>query len=239
MGSLAKRGLIDSIPVMISFFFMFSAIGSTYQKNGIPMLESFLGTAFIFAAPLQISGMELIQNGLIYSGILLTIVINFRFILMSFIILEKFPGVERWKIYPSMIMFSASTYAVTTSYVNSIGRNDGKVNFHYYLSVGIPCYVVAVVSTVFGYLASEYINYESLKDTINLIIPINFFLMALKDEKNKLALVSTLSGIVLAPVLNSLGNSLFEISCILVMGAIIYKGYKGISKDAKLVHSKE
>jgi len=80
-----NQGVIDSIPIWISFFFIFSSIGAIYSYHGYSLVFAVLNSALIFAAPLQIYFLENSFNS-IFLIIAASLLINFRFMLMSHLV---------------------------------------------------------------------------------------------------------------------------------------------------------
>ncbi|CDG16221.1 AzlC family ABC transporter permease [Xenorhabdus doucetiae] len=55
--------MADSLPVCISFFFIFTSIGALYQSHGVPLTETLVGSLLIYAAPLQVAAVGYLADG--------------------------------------------------------------------------------------------------------------------------------------------------------------------------------
>ena len=106
-------GILDSFPICASFAFVFSGVGALSNELGFTFSQSTLSTAAIFAAPLQAFVSRLMHDGDVALLLSATLLANFRFALMGAVIKRYFSDVSRWKVFPSMLFLSASTYAVT------------------------------------------------------------------------------------------------------------------------------
>ncbi|QUM88134.1 AzlC family ABC transporter permease [Moritella sp. 36] len=196
-----RQGMLSSLPTAVSFFFVFSSLGALYHEKGAELLDTALGTALIFAAPLQISGIDAFSNGQLIAALALTILINFRFLFMSMVAVQYFVGVSKAKVLTSMLMFSASTYAVTHSHFKASGLSNGKDQFDYYLGVAIPSYLIAIVATIFGFLLSSRIDYASMDMFIKMILPLHFTILTAKNTGPGFTVLATIIGGVCAPML--------------------------------------
>lgn len=218
--------MIDSIPVAVSFFFVFASLGALYQEKGIQLMDTALGTALIFAAPLQVTGVDVVSNGQIVAALALTLLVNFRFLFMSMVASQYFVGVSRVKVLFSMLMFSASTYAVTHYHLKSSGITSGKSQFRYYLGVSVPSYLVAIAATVFGFLLSSRVDYASLEMFIVMILPLHFTALTAKNSGQGFTVLATIVGGLCAPLLVELD------SVWLMVGLPVVAGYFLAVRDA-------
>ena len=216
-----RQGLIDSIPVAISFFFVFSSLGALYQGKGIQFIETVMGTALIFAAPLQVSGVEIISNGQVVAGVALTLLINFRFLFMSMVTANYFVGVSRARVLCSMLMFSASTYAVTHYHLKSSGIRDGASQFRYYLGVSVPSYLVAVIATICGFILSSRIDYSAMEIFMVMILPIHFTALTARNSGQGLTVPATVVGGLCAPLLMEVDTLWLTVGLPLVVGLVL------------------
>ncbi|AOM41477.1 hypothetical protein A9255_13370 [Xenorhabdus hominickii] len=152
---------MHSLPVCISFFLIFASIGALYQSHGVPLAETLVGSLLIHAAPLQVAAVGYLADGAVFSVIILALLINFRFFLMAMVMSQYFHGIPKRNILLSMLGFSASTYTVTHSHICAENITDGKSQFHFYLGVAIPCFVITFCATLLGYISAEHLNYGS------------------------------------------------------------------------------
>lgn len=196
-----KRGLKDSVPIMISFFFVFSALGALYHERGYHFFDTALGTIAIFAGPLQISLVDILARGQVFTALALTVLINFRFLFMAMVASQYFKGVSKVKVFLSLQMFSASTYAVSHAHFQSEEVNDGESQFRYFLGVAAPSYGVAVLATIIGYLGVSYFNYSSVALFAAMVLPIHFTALTAKNSKKGFTVLATVLGGIGAPIL--------------------------------------
>ncbi|QLL11841.1 AzlC family ABC transporter permease [Pseudomonas chlororaphis] len=214
----ARRGIIDSIPVAVSFFFVFASLGALYQEKGIQLLDAALGTALIFAAPLQVTGVDVVSNGQIVAALALTVLVNFRFLFMSMVASQYFVGVAKAKVLFSMLMFSASTYAVTHYHLKSSGVRNGASQFRYYLGVSVPSYLVAITATIFGFLLSSRVDYASIEMFMVMILPLHFTALTAKNSGQGFTVLATLIGGLCAPLLIELDSVWLMVGLPVVVG---------------------
>ncbi|MBA3771588.1 MAG: AzlC family ABC transporter permease [Ramlibacter sp.] len=163
------EGCIASIPICVSFAFLFFSVGSLCTTYGYSLAQAASMTALIFAAPLQVF---IVQNGesLSLPALLMaSLLINFRFLIMASSLSEKFRGVALIKLMMSIPMLSASTFTLSST-KNS---ESGPALFHYYLGVGSAAIGTAFIATIAGSLiAGQSNNY--LTGVINVILPAHF-----------------------------------------------------------------
>jgi predicted branched-subunit amino acid permease len=194
------EGVLDSLPICASFVFVFSGVGALAREMGFTLWQSTLSTALIFAAPLQAFVSGLMEKGDIVLLLSATVLANFRFTLMGAVVKRYFAGVARWRIYASMFFLSASTYAVTHTGL-SRRRLSGQQQFNYFLGVSIPCYCVAAVASVIGYVflaaqAGSFISHLAMA-----VLPIHFSSLTAKRKEESGVLACTLAGMAVAPLL--------------------------------------
>ena len=216
-----KKGIFDSVPIAIAFFFVFSSIGAVYHNHGISLFNTLVSTLFLFSAPLQMALVDIIGNNNLYSAAALTMIINFRIFIMAMASNRYYQGVSKMKLYPSLMMFSGSSFIVCDLFFKSEHINEGKAQFNYYLGVCTPPFLVAVLSTFIGYEIIYQLNSDLLKNSILMVIPIYFTILSSKTSKEPWAFQSVLLGGLLTPVLMSIDNDYMTILSPLLAGMII------------------
>ncbi|WP_340609093.1 AzlC family ABC transporter permease [Xenorhabdus bharatensis] len=219
--SLFRKGMLDSLPVCISFFLIFASVGALYQNKGLSLIEAMVGSVFTFAAPLQVAVVNYLANGALLSVIILTLIINFRFFLMSMVMSQYFHGISKSKVVLSMLAFSASTYTVTHAHLVAEKIPEGKAQFNYYLGVSVPSFVIAVLATLLGYVSSDYLNYDSISLFLVMLIPIHFSSLTAKRAGKDLSVFATLVGGLCAPFINELNIQLMDIAIPIIVGMCI------------------
>lgn len=213
-----RQGMVDALPVVVSFLFVFSSLGALYHEKGVGFLHTLLGSALIFAAPLQVSNVDAIANSHLLAGVMLTLLVNFRFLFMSLIMTQYFYGVPRTQVFLAMLMFSASTFAVTHAHLKSSSLKDGTSQFNYYLGVCVPSYSMAVIATAGGYWLADYVNYSSWDSYITMILPIHFTALVAKNSANGMTVIATLIGGFCAPLLNGVDSLWFTVTLPVIGG---------------------
>jgi predicted branched-subunit amino acid permease len=193
-------GMLDSIPICVSFIFVFSGVGALSKSAGLTFWDSSLSTATIFAAPLQAFISGLMRDGSTVLLLSATLLANFRFALMGAVVKRYFEGVARWKIYLSMMFLSASTYAVTHTGL-STRKLSGSQQFAYFLGVAVPSYSVAVIATMMGYAFLANRSGSLLSHLAVAVLPIHFASLTAKRKDNTGVLICTLTGVIVAPLL--------------------------------------
>ncbi|MBD2795898.1 AzlC family ABC transporter permease [Xenorhabdus sp. 18] len=223
--------MADSLPVCISFFFIFTSIGALYQSHGVPLTETLVGSLLIYAAPLQVAAVGYLADGAVLSVIILALLINFRFFLMAMVMSQYFHGIPRRNILLSMLGFSASTYTVTHSHLSAENITDGKSQFHFYLGVAIPCFVITFCATLLGYISAEHLNYQSFSLFLVMLVPIHFASLAAKRSGKDRSVLATMMGGICAPLLNELDMKLVDLALPILCGIGIAFIERKISKD--------
>ncbi|WP_152671549.1 AzlC family ABC transporter permease [Xenorhabdus khoisanae] len=234
MNPFIRKGMVDSLPVCISFFLIFTSIGALYQSHGVPLMETLIGSLLIYAAPLQVAAVGYLADSAALSVIILALLINFRFFLMAMVMTQYFQGVPKRNILLSMLGFSASTYTVTHSYLSAENVSDGKSQFHFYLGVAIPCFMVTFCATLLGYISAEHLNYESLSLFLVMLVPIHFATLTAKRSGKDLSVLATVMGGLCAPLLNEVDMKLMDLAVPVLCGIVIALIERKIRKDRTL-----
>ncbi|PHM71898.1 AzlC family ABC transporter permease [Xenorhabdus kozodoii] len=218
LNSLFRKGMVDSLPVCISFFFIFTSIGALYQSQGVPLMETLVGSLLVYAAPLQVAAVGYLADGAILSVIILALLINFRFFLMGMVMAQYFHGVPKRHVLLSMLGFSASTYTVTHSHLSAENITDGKSQFHFYLGVALPCFVITFCATLLGYMSAEYLDYSSLSLFLVMLVPIHFASLTAKRSGKDMSVLATVMGGICAPLLNEVNMKLIDLAVPVLCG---------------------
>ncbi|OTA18159.1 hypothetical protein Xbed_03155 [Xenorhabdus beddingii] len=226
--------MVHSLPVCISFFLIFTSIGALYQSHGVPLMETLIGSLLIYAAPLQVAAVGYLADGAILSVIILALLINFRFFLMAMVMSQYFQGIPKRNILLSMLGFSASTYTVTHSHLSAENITEGKSQFHFYLGVAVPCFVITFCATLLGYVSAEYLNYESLSLFLAMLVPIHFASLTAKRSGKDMSVLATVMGGLCAPLLNEMAMKLMDLALPVLCGMVIAFIEQKIRKERTL-----
>ncbi|MDC9590806.1 AzlC family ABC transporter permease [Xenorhabdus sp. XENO-10] len=231
MNPFFRKGMVDSLPVCVSFFLMFASIGALYQNHGVPLTETLVGSLLIYAAPLQVAAVGYLADETVFSVIILALLINFRFFLMAMVMSQYFHGIPKRKILPSMLGFSASTYTVTHSHLSAENITDGKSQFNFYLGVAIPCFVITFCATLLGYLSAEHLNYESVSLFLVMLVPIHFASLTAKRSGKDMSVLATVMGGLCAPLLNEVDMKVMDLVIPILCGIGIALWERKIRQD--------
>ena len=107
------EGCLDSIPICISFAFLFFSCGSLCTAYGYRPIQAVSMKALIFASPLQIF---IAQNGdtlSLAALALASLLINFRFVIMASALSDKLRSVSLAKLLISIPLLTASTFMLS------------------------------------------------------------------------------------------------------------------------------
>ncbi len=157
-------GCIDSIPICVSFAFLFFSIGSLCNNHGYSLPHTASMTFFIFSAPLQIF---IAQNGdsiSLAALIIASLLINFRFLIMSAALSEKFKSISLIKLFLAVPMLSASTFSASNK------KGDGTTLFHYYVGIGLMAMITAILASMLGSILAIKIS----AFVTSIILPMHF-----------------------------------------------------------------
>lgn len=193
-----KQGIKSSLPICVAFFLCFSSLGLLAHAKELSFIEATLLTATIFAGPSQTFVIN--NHDLSLWAVALNIIIlNFKFILMSALIVPLWQKRKRLTI-PALYFMCSSAYLVC-----SIKKNI-KDPWSFYVGLVFTSYCVAVLSTMIGYKA-----WDTLVDTrvflsalAHIVLPTHFTCLTIKRKGELFAIGATLLGILLTPILTSL-----------------------------------
>lgn len=193
-------GLADAIPVSISFFFLFLAVGATSANAGLDLMQGVVMSLLVFAAPAQLIIADMAANQNIGALLLTTFVINFRFTVMSTALIAFFRSVSKGALFGGLAMLSASTFGV--SFIRFKDQNDpltGPEMFRYYLGVSVLSFGTAALSTLLGALLASRANAAVLEVT-KLILPLYFATLLAREWGKAKPLIAAGLGFVCAAI---------------------------------------
>ncbi|WP_161597590.1 AzlC family ABC transporter permease [Fluviispira multicolorata] len=216
---LFREGLIDALPIWLSFFFMFSSLGSICQANHLNDINSLLLTLLIFAAPAQLAILYALKQDVnILYIIFIVFVVNFRFLLNSAVMAPYFRNAKPIHSFIAMLMFSASTFTVAYTKFKSEDFKQGHIAYFY--GVAIPSYIFALVSTMFGYYFVKEFSDERIPLIFMIVMPLHFAALTARRYPDIFAIVATLSGFLAMPFIQSLKINFIEIIYALIIGVL-------------------
>ncbi|KTB62822.1 AzlC family ABC transporter permease [Pseudomonas syringae] len=190
-------GCVDSLPVCLTFMFLFFSIGAACRDAGFNGLQALTMTFTVHAAPLQVFIAQHGENLTIMSILFTTLVVNFRFLIMSSVLTEHFKGVPLWKALLSAQLLSISTFTLSNA------RKDKIANvYDYYLGCGISTLTIAIIATGLGFWISGEQS-PFMQSVISVILPIHFTVLASLAWPKLKPLIATVAGFVLTPIVGS------------------------------------
>ncbi len=205
------EGCIDSLPVCLTFMFLFFSIGAASRGAGFTGFQALLMTFTVHAAPLQVFLAQHGENLTVMSILFTTLVVNFRFLIMSSVLTEHFKGVPLWKSLLSAQLLSISTFTLSNARKGMIANI-----YNYYLGCGISTLFIAVLATGLGYWVSAEQN-PLLQSAISVILPIHFTVLASLAWPKLKPMIATGAGFALTPIV---GRYLHEYQIFVVPFAI-------------------
>ncbi|PZT47793.1 branched-chain amino acid ABC transporter permease [Helicobacter valdiviensis] len=186
-------GLKDSAIFGVSFIFLYLSIGANGYANSLSFFETLSTTLFVFSTPLQFLLVQSYHEG--YILIPLILAMNARFLLMSATLAPYFKNQSIFRLSLSSIIICPSVFSGCISYF----KKSSSHPFAYFLGLGIPIWLVSLLSTAIGYETGSSLNSPQLKEIIALVLPLQFTGLAAKHYPNLKEVNSYFLGFLLAP----------------------------------------
>ena len=210
------HGCRDSLPVCLTFLFLFSSIGALANKAGFSLLQAIAMTFTIHAAPLQALIVQKADTLGVTALLVATMLVNFRFLVMSSVLAERFQHVNLGRSLISVQLLSISTFTLSSR----CGKGTGDV-YGYYLGCGITTLCCAVAATAAGHLIGATPSAVTAQ-LIAIILPVHFTALACHTSGGIRAFQATLAGFVLTPLLGSQVGSLHVLVVPLSVAALLW-----------------
>jgi predicted branched-subunit amino acid permease len=207
-------GVLHSYPICLAFIFMYSALGMLGHANGISLTELIAMSICIFSAPLQAFLINSPDLSILATAIN-TFVLNFRFFLMSSVLIPL------WKknifTIPSLHFICGSTYMVCSAEKH---KND---LWSFYLGVSLPSYITGIFATIFGYFLWDIgTNYKLFMSSLaHIVLPIHFICLALKRKKEKFTVMASLIGLIMTPLVAMIDNRFSTFAWLIIAGLMV------------------
>jgi predicted branched-subunit amino acid permease len=224
-------GLRDAIPVSISFFFLFLAVGATSANAGLDVIQGVTLSLLVFAAPAQLIIADMVASQNIGAVLLTTLVINFRFTVMSTALMAFFRSVSKGALFAGLAMISASTFGV--SFIRFKDKDDplsGGEMFRYYLGVSALSFVTAVLSTLLGAVLATRANAAVLEVT-KLILPLYFATLLAREWGKARPLIAAGLGFVCAAIAEPLYPNFGLVIAAVLVGLVMTLAVKLEARD--------
>lgn len=210
------HGIAHSYAVCIALALIFITIGMLGHAKGFSLTKMLVMSATVFAGPLQ----AIIINNYELPILILALnafILNFKFLLMSSRLLPTWP--KHKMTIPSLHFICSSTYMVCAT------EKDVENPWLFYLGIGIPSYIVTILSTAVGFflwqIGTDY--QEFLNALAHIILPVHFTALTMKRKKEVIAIAITITGFLLTAVLSKLINPQFTIiAWIIIAGIVVF-----------------
>ena len=183
----------------IALFASFIAIGALFKSIGLNIQESVFSTFLTYALP----GSLIMAESLIVGASLLNIflavwLVNARLYpmtvaLMPLLIHKNQP---RWKYYLSCHFIAVSSWLIMKDNYEVI-KKENRIDF--WIGIGTATWSVAILATVVGYIASDFLNKDILVG-LAIINPIYFTCMMLSAMKTIQITLSVTLGAIIGPM---------------------------------------
>lgn len=192
-----EQGFRDALPVGVSFFFLFLAVGGASRVAGLSTLQSTVMSLVVFAAPAQFAIFDLMARQRPWLDILaVTALVNSRFFVMAAALLPYFRGIPTTRVLLALPMLSASTFALP--FIRFKQGNETRP-FHYYLGVAAGSYPVAVVATTAGVFLVHGLP-DVFIQALRMILPVYFATLLAREWPKPRPLIAGFLGFTLTPL---------------------------------------
>lgn len=198
ISSSFRAGVKAAIPIWIAYISTSFTLGIAAKAYGLHMGEIVLMSALVFASPAQFAALEPLASGKPALQILLiTFLINLRFVVMSATIAPYFGRVRRAALFFASHLISISTFIIPYVHFQKQPREQvgadaieewGRSNFHYFLGLAATSISVWVAGTGFGYWAALHVP-PGFEEGLKFMLPGYFACLLAVDLKGKGALL--------------------------------------------------
>ena len=160
----------------IALGFSFVAIGAMLKSLGFNIQESIFSTFLTYALPGSLVMADSLLIGASLANIFLAVwLVNARLYPMT---ISLFPlmmdkNQPKWKYYLSCHFIAVSAWLIMKKNYASIDR---KFRIDYWIGLGCATWSVAIISTVIGFLAADYLN-KDIMIGLAIVNPVYFICM--------------------------------------------------------------
>jgi len=176
----------------------FIAIGALLKNLGFSVQESIFSTFMIYALPGSLVMAESMLIGASLVNIFLAVwLVNARLYPMTVALMPLLMHKDqpRWKYYLSCHFIAVSSWLIVKDNYELIEK-ENRIDF--WIGIGTATWSVAIISTVIGYIASDFLNKDILIG-LAIINPIYFTCMMLGAMKTIQISLSVVLGAILGP----------------------------------------
>ena len=177
----------------------FVAIGALLKNLGFTIQESIFSTFLTYALPGSLVMAESMLIGASLINIFVAVwLVNARLYpmtvsLMPLLMHENQP---RWKYYLSCHFIAVSSWLIMKDNYENIEK-EKRIDF--WIGIGTATWSVAIISTIIGYVASDFLNKDVLIG-LAIINPIYFICMMIGAMKTIQISLSVILGAILGPI---------------------------------------
>ena len=202
-----REGVKAAVPIWIAYVSTSLTLGVAAKAYNLSLGEIVLMSALVFAAPAQFAALEPLASGKPALQILLiTFLINLRFLVMSAAIAPYFGRIKRAVLALSSHLISISTFIIP--YVH-FQKQSGEMaqaekseewrrgNFHYFLGLAATSFSVWVVGTGVGYWAALHVP-PGFEEGLKFMLPGYFASLLAVELKGKGALLIGMASFLMA-----------------------------------------
>jgi predicted branched-subunit amino acid permease len=177
----------------------FIAIGALLKNLGFSIQESIFSTLLTYALPGSLVMAESMFIGASLLNIFLAVwLVNARLYPMtiSLMPLLMHKKQSRWKYYLSCHFIAVSAWLIMKSNYQKIEKKN-RIDF--WIGIGTATWLIAIFSTVIGYLASDYLN-KDMMIGLAIVNPVYFMCMMIGAMKTLQISIAVILGGILGPV---------------------------------------
>ena len=176
----------------------FIAIGALLKNVGFSIQESIFSTFLTYALPGSLVMAESMLIGASLINIFIAVwLVNARLYPMtvSLMPLLMHGSQSRWKYYLSCHFIAVSSWLIMKDNYETIEK-ENRLDF--WIGIGIATWSVAIISTIIGYVVSDFLNKDMLIG-LAIINPIYFICMIIGAMKTIQIIWSVILGTILGP----------------------------------------
>lgn len=213
-----REGIKDSFIFGVSFIFLYLSIGASGFAMNLSFFETLSTTLFIFSTPLQFLLVKSYSDGWILIPLILAM--NARFLLMSATLSPYFKHAKLHHILFSLMLIVPSVFSACIAKF----KKPTFSPFYYFLGIGIPIWLISIISTIIGYITGSALQGEEINHIISLVLPLQFTGLAAKHYPNLKEVGSYFAGFFLAPLMLLLTPTYNLLILPFVIGVVVLLG---------------
>jgi predicted branched-subunit amino acid permease len=214
-----REGVRAGLSVAPTFVAVNTAFGLAAQVAGVPAWAAVALTLGVFAAPAQFAIAELAARGpsAMVQMIVVGILINLRFFVMSLTLAQLFGPVPRARLLLSAQLVVASTHLMTFFRA----RREPPVEAHaYFRGVAAGLIPAPVLGTALGLAFGRALS-PVLAFGTTLLLPVYFALLLANDVKGRAEVAAAVGSFVLTPIVEYVLPGWGTFVAALAIGALI------------------